>query len=57
MSKKKNPSVVVYACHPSNCGKYKIGGSQSRSALAKSETLFPKYPEQKGLEVEAWLKW
>jgi hypothetical protein len=30
------------ACHPNHSRKCKIGGSQSRPALAKSETLSPK---------------
>jgi hypothetical protein len=36
-------SVVVYACHPSYGGKYKIGGQKSRPAQAKSEMLCSKY--------------
>jgi hypothetical protein len=35
-------------------GSLKIGGSWSRQAWGKSETLFPKQPEQKVLEV--WLE-
>jgi hypothetical protein len=42
-------------CHPSNGGKHKIGRFQSKPDWAKSKTLSPKQPEQKGLE--AWLKW
>jgi hypothetical protein len=32
----------THDCHPSNDGKWKIGGSQPRLAWAKSETLSPK---------------
>jgi hypothetical protein len=34
--------MVAHACHPSNGGKHKIGGSQSKVALANSKTLSPK---------------
>jgi hypothetical protein len=37
----KNVDVVVYACHPRNGRKVKIG-FQSRLAWSKSETLAPK---------------
>jgi hypothetical protein len=51
----KKLDIVVHACHSSYGGKLKIGELQYRAAWAKSETLSPKYTEQKGLE--AWLKW
>jgi hypothetical protein len=37
-----------------NGEKFKIGGEQSSLAWPKSQSLSPKYPEQKWLE--AWLK-
>jgi hypothetical protein len=45
--------MVVCTCHPSNKEKLKIGQWWSRLAWAKkkNDTLSPKYPEQKGLEV------
>jgi hypothetical protein len=38
----KKLDVVVCVCHPSYCGKLKIGGLGSKVAWTKSETLFPK---------------
>jgi hypothetical protein len=47
--------VAACACHPSHSDrKRKMGGSWSRPAWAKSETLAPKQPEQNGLEE--WFK-
>jgi hypothetical protein len=42
---------MAHTCHPIYRGKCKVGGSLSRPAWVKSETLSPKYLEQKGLEV------
>jgi hypothetical protein len=38
----KKLSMVAWACHPSLGRIHKIGGSQSRPAWAKNETLSPK---------------
>jgi hypothetical protein len=46
----KKLGMVVHAYHPSYKRKCKIGGSWFRAAWAKSESLSPKYPQQKGLE-------
>jgi hypothetical protein len=51
---RKKLTVVMCTCHPSYGRKFKIGGSQSRLAWAKGETLSPKQPEQRGLK--AWLE-
>jgi hypothetical protein len=32
---RKKLGMVVHACHPSYCGKHKLGGSWSRPAWAK----------------------
>jgi hypothetical protein len=50
---KKN-AVVAHTCYPSDSRKH-IGELLSRPAWAKSENLFPKQPEQKGMEM--CLKW
>jgi hypothetical protein len=42
VKKKKKLNAMVSACHSSFYGKYKIGGSPSRLARAKSETLSQK---------------
>jgi hypothetical protein len=52
---KKMLHNMVCACHPSDSQKHKIGGSWSRLIWAKSKSLPPKKPEQKGVEV--WFKW
>jgi hypothetical protein len=39
--------MVVCSSHPSDIRKKKIGGLWSRPAWTKSESLFPKQPEQK----------
>jgi hypothetical protein len=44
--------MIVYTCYLSNGRKGKIGRSQSRLTWAKSKTLSPKYPEQKGLKAK-----
>jgi hypothetical protein len=44
-------SVMAHVCHPIYRRKLKVGGLQARLAWAKSETLFSKQPEQKGLEA------
>jgi hypothetical protein len=42
---------MAHVCHPIYRRKLKVGGLQARLAWAKSETLFSKQPEQKGLEA------
>jgi hypothetical protein len=44
--KKKNLSAVVHACHPSNSGKHKIGGSQPR--LTWADVYLQNNQNQKG---------
>jgi hypothetical protein len=46
--------MVAYDCHPNYIRNHKIGGSHSRLAKAKSETLSQNNQSKKGL-VE-WLK-
>jgi hypothetical protein len=36
---RKKLGVMAHACHPSDSRKHKRGGSKSRPALAKSESL------------------
>jgi hypothetical protein len=38
----KKLGVVVCTCYPGDGHKFKIGGSQSRTARVKSKTLAPK---------------
>jgi ribosomal protein L31 len=40
--KKKKLDLMMHTCHPSYFGNFKIGGSWSRPAWAKSGTLSPK---------------
>jgi hypothetical protein len=40
--------AMVHACHPSYSRKRDIGGSWSKLAWIKRETLSPKQPEQRG---------
>jgi hypothetical protein len=44
----KKLGMVVHACHPSYGRKLKIGGSESRPAWAKSESLSPNNQNKKG---------
>jgi hypothetical protein len=46
----KELGAVACTCYPSYGWKLNIGGLQSQQAWAKSDTLSPKQPEQKGLE-------
>jgi hypothetical protein len=50
---KKTLGTVAHTRHPNYSRKHKIGRLQSRSPWAKSKTLSPRWPEQKGLEP--WL--
>jgi hypothetical protein len=53
-SQQKKLGMVAYDCHPNYIRNHKIGGSHSRLAKAKSETLSQNNQSKKGL-VE-WLK-